>query len=100
MEGMLEKKIVAALLIASLGVLFLGGCTEEEARECTTAADCGVGGCSGQICTTKDKAASIITTCEWRQEYGCYKLTSCGCVDGVCEWKENSEFLACLNNFT
>ena len=70
------------------------GLVAEE--ECATDLDCGTGGCSGQICGTKDKVKDIVTTCEWKEEYGCYKETGCSCINGKCQWKETSEFLDCM----
>ncbi|PIY60389.1 hypothetical protein COY95_02025 [Candidatus Woesearchaeota archaeon CG_4_10_14_0_8_um_filter_47_5] len=64
--------------------------------ECTASADCAVGGCSGQLCGTREKMQDIMTTCEFRKEYGCYSLTSCSCISGRCQWKETPEFSACL----
>lgn len=96
--------IVAALVAAAL----IAGCTpqaeppkppaqpHENATECASDVDCGVGGCSGQVCAPASKAAGIITTCEYREEYGCVKLTSCGCVEGKCSWKQNAEYANCL----
>ncbi len=65
--------------------------------ECTSDSDCGVGGCSGQVCTEASKASGLITTCEYRAEYGCLKLTSCGCVNGKCAWRESAEFKSCVD---
>lgn len=65
--------------------------------ECTSDSDCGIGGCSGQVCTAASEAAGLITTCEYREEYGCYKLTSCGCVNGRCAWRESAEFKGCVD---
>ncbi|MEX0877289.1 MAG: Gmad2 immunoglobulin-like domain-containing protein [Candidatus Spechtbacterales bacterium] len=42
--------------------------------------DCIVTGCSGQICADEE----VITTCEFREEYACYK-------DAICERQESSE---------
>jgi len=64
--------------------------------ECTSDLDCAAGGCSGQVCTTKAKAADLVTTCEWMPEYECYRLTSCGCVDGRCRWRSNPRFDLCI----
>ncbi len=65
--------------------------------ECSTDSDCGAGGCSGQVCTTAEKASEIITTCEFLPEYECLKLTTCGCVEGKCRWKENSAYSDCMD---
>ena len=69
----------------------------KNATECASASDCAVGGCSGQVCTTAAKAQGLITTCEYREEYGCMKLTSCGCIQGKCTWRDNPQYAACIN---
>ncbi|MBS3098323.1 eight-cysteine-cluster domain-containing protein [Candidatus Woesearchaeota archaeon] len=69
---------------------------QSEEKECITDTDCGIGGCSGQICGQKDKVKDIITICEWREEYDCYRKTACSCVDNKCQWEETSEFLDCI----
>ena len=66
--------------------------------ECGSDSDCSTGGCSGQICGKKDKVEGIITTCEWQQQYDCLKLTSCGCVNGKCQWEKTDAYLACWDN--
>jgi hypothetical protein len=58
---------------------------------------CFVGGCSGQICSDNP---NIITTCEWRPEYACYKkygkceLQS----NNQCGWTMTEELKKCLEN--
>jgi|SRR3989338_4648575 len=64
--------------------------------ECFKDSDCAPAGCSGQICAPSGKASEIITTCEYKEEYSCLKLTSCGCVDYECQWLENAEYSGCL----
>ena len=64
--------------------------------ECLLNGDCAAGGCSGQICTTKDKATGIVTTCEYRSEYECYAKATCGCSNGRCGWLPTAEFQSCL----
>ena len=64
--------------------------------ECSTDSECAPAGCSGQICASGEKAKEIITTCEYKEEYSCLKLTSCGCVNNKCAWKENENYLNCL----
>lgn len=99
--------ITAAVLVAA--ALIVAGCKtqtdgkqpplqpKENETECVSNSDCSIGGCSGQVCTTAAEAKGLITTCEYREEYGCLKLTSCGCVDGRCVWKQNAEYAACLD---
>lgn len=71
----------------------------KEPVECILDSDCGTGGCSGQLCGEKDEIKGIMTTCEYRESYSCFELTNCGCVDGNCEWRVNSAYLDCLEEF-
>ena len=84
-------------------VIFIISCTTNntpdtnypKSTECIKDADCITGGCSGTICQSKD-SEPMITTCEWTEKYACYKLTSCGCIDGKCAWRETDEFNECI----
>lgn len=98
----------AAAAITLLAIMLIAACTPQQpppqppsppqaTAECTADSDCGVGGCSGQVCTTAAKADGLITTCEYREEYGCLKLTSCGCANGMCAWQQNAEYAACVD---
>jgi predicted secreted protein len=50
-------------------------------------------GCSGQICADHD----VITTCEMRRDYGCYRNAMCERqADGKCGFSLTKEQLACL----
>src|SRR3989344_2708790 len=54
---------------------------------------CKVTGCSGQICAEED----VITTCEYRDEYACFKTAKCERQeDGKCGWIPTEELVACL----
>ncbi len=64
--------------------------------ECAGDADCAAAGCSGQLCVKADGADNVITTCEYRAEYDCLKLTSCGCNEGRCAWEATEEYESCL----
>jgi eight-cysteine-cluster-containing protein len=56
-------------------------------------------GCSGQICADAEEAVGIITTCEYRPEYVCYKSATCERqADGRCGWTQTPELKACLAN--
>lgn len=60
---------------------------------------CAVAGCSGQLCVSADEAGGIITTCEYRAEYACYKSASCERqANGKCGWTETPELKRCLVN--
>ncbi|PIR84076.1 hypothetical protein COU18_01590 [Candidatus Kaiserbacteria bacterium CG10_big_fil_rev_8_21_14_0_10_51_14] len=60
---------------------------------------CAVAGCSGQLCVSADEAGDIVTTCEYRAEYACYKEAYCGPqADGTCGWSQTPELQRCLAN--
>ena len=94
--------LITLIFIASL--FLISSCTQktiEEPKteaECNTDLDCATAGCSGQLCISKDKAQDIITTCEFKEEYECLKLSSCSCIDNKCQWQENNKYLNCIEN--
>lgn len=58
--------------------------------------ECFVGGCSGQVCSDD---AGIVSTCEWRDEYACYRTAKCERQsNGQCGWTSTPELTACLKN--
>lgn len=57
---------------------------------------CYVGGCSSQLCSDKPDAVS---TCEYREEYACYKTATCKRQSsGECGWTKTAALSACLIN--
>lgn len=57
---------------------------------------CYVGGCSGQVCSDRE---GVISTCEFRPEYACYRDATCEAQgDGECGWTETAALSACLAN--
>lgn len=61
-----------------------------------TQGSCYVGGCSGEICSDRTDIAS---TCIYREEYACYKKSTCERQsDGACGWRKTPELAACLAN--
>lgn len=64
--------------------------------ECLTDKDCGVGGCSGEVCTTLEKSKEIVTICIWLPEFECLRLTSCRCTEGKCGWEETQAYRECM----
>ena len=51
-------------------------------------------GCSGQVCSDQD----VMTTCEYRTEYECYKKAQCERqTNGECGWTQTPELKSCLN---
>lgn len=64
-----------------------------------TANGCAVAGCSGQLCVSADEAGGIVTTCEFKSEYACYREASCETQsNGKCGWTETDELKQCLAN--
>jgi len=56
---------------------------------------CFISGCSSQICS-EDR--DVVTTCEYKEEYGCYKSAKCERqLSGQCGWTETPEFNSCRN---
>jgi len=56
---------------------------------------CRVGGCSSQVCSDVD----VVTTCEFKEEYICYKQARCERqASGSCGWTETNEFKTCMTN--
>jgi len=72
----------------------------ETKAECTVDSDCSVGGCSNQLCGKKGEIENVVTTCEWREEYSCLRLTQCQCIQGKCQWNQTPEYQNCLTNIT
>lgn len=55
---------------------------------------CYIGGCSGQICSDQK---DTVSTCEYKEEYACYKTAQCERqVDGTCGWTKTQELTSCL----
>ena len=51
-------------------------------------------GCSGQICSDEE----VVTTCEYRTEYECYKKAKCERqANGACGFTKTPELTSCLN---
>ena len=58
-----------------------------------TKGDCRITGCSGQVCSDEE----VVTTCEFKEEYTCYKTAKCERQeDGKCGWTPSEELVACL----
>ncbi len=63
------------------------------------AGGCIVGGCSGQLCVSADEAGNMVTTCEYRAEYACYKQATCARQsNGTCGWTQTPGLQLCLAN--
>ncbi len=57
---------------------------------------CFVGGCSSQLCSD---TPGMVSTCEYREEYACYKTAKCERqVSGQCGWTDSPELTMCIDN--
>ena len=73
--------------------LCYGKCVTDKTPEPT---QCISTGCSGEICA----AMPTVSTCLWKPEYACFKLTECTTSpDGECSWQKSEQFLKCLEEF-
>jgi eight-cysteine-cluster-containing protein len=62
----------------------------------TPAKRCIVGGCSGQLCVDAAQDA-LASTCEWKEEYACYKKGTCGTLpNGTCGWTDMPQINQCI----
>jgi eight-cysteine-cluster-containing protein len=84
-------------------IVFLFACgskskpSEPPANTTPNANDCLKSGCSGTVCVEPGK--EVVTTCEYKPEYGCYKEGVCERQgDGRCAWTESPALTACLAN--
>lgn len=72
------------------GVVYIMTFVADAAQPCIPS------GCSGIVCTDQ---ASIVTTCEFREYYACYKLAVCERQpSGDCGWTETDDFTQCMED--
>ena len=69
------------------------GCVVQRA---TVVEPCRLGGCSSQLCLGPEDE-DVVTTCEFRPEYACYRTATCEPQsDGACGWTPTDELKACI----
>lgn len=57
---------------------------------------CVVAGCSSQLCVDENQGP-LYSTCEWREEYACYKGATCERQsNGSCGWTMDDRLTSCL----
>ena len=60
---------------------------------------CVSAGCSSHVCTEESEAANIVTTCEYKAEYACYRSAKCERqMNGHCGWTKTPALDTCLKN--
>lgn len=71
---------------------------DTDSNQPIVANGCIVTGCSSQLCVSADEG-DIMTTCEYRAEYACYREASCEQqANGKCGWTMSAKLRACLSN--
>ncbi|MBP7832685.1 MAG: hypothetical protein KA035_02840 [Candidatus Levybacteria bacterium] len=61
--------------------------------------ECVISGCSRQFCVSKSESEGFVSTCEYKEEYACYKTATCEVqANGTCGWTQTAELTACLKN--
>lgn len=68
---------------------------ERTIKNCDVNSDCITTGCSGQVCSNKER----FSTCEILPWFRCLSKTQCLCVDNQCQWEQNDEYLDCLSGY-
>ena len=64
-------------------------CGTSTSGSCELDSDCSVGGCSNQICYSKNDALPV-TTCEYRECYNAQLYNKkCGCINNACQWSNS-----------
>lgn len=75
--------------------------SEVLSKEPVVENNCVVAGCSSQLCISKEEqeAGGGISTCEFREEYACYRFSECKPQPtGECGWTMTPEVTQCLEN--
>ena len=79
----------------------LAGCNGGGRQSSTGAvevAQCHIGGCSGELCSSEE---GMVSPCVYRPEFARYGSTSAVCEpqqDGQCGWTQSPELTTCLQN--
>lgn len=109
-SALLVLLVVLSVMVAG-GVYYLGRQTTQPTPSPTpplpaTAKECKVTGCSSQVCAEAQNEEEIVTDCEWKAEYACYKqvCNSPGCKtarcerqrSGECGWTQDEALVRCL----
>ena len=95
----MKRFLMISLFVAACG----GGSKSEPAPSAPSptqnqgepAAACAPTGCSNTVCA--EVGANIVTTCEYKDSYACYKTATCARQpDGACGFTQTPELTACL----
>ena len=77
--------------------MLLPGVVETPGEDRAEDRTCAIGGCSNHVCGEVEDMQDLITTCEFRNEYACYRDAVCERqTDGQCGWTETDALRSCL----
>lgn len=86
--GFISLLLVIFLIINLITrIIYKSNGTDNENFQCIKT------GCVGQICSDKP----VITPCNWKCEYECYKDASCVNIDNKCQFIKTPKFNDCIN---
>jgi hypothetical protein len=86
----MKRSLLAVLVMTGMAAV-LTACGNGSEGQCIRT------GCSGQVCAEED----VVTTCEWRDEYACYRFARCERQPGGgCGWTATEEQARCLANLS
>ena len=94
-----------AIIAALAAFLLIFGCPNQPAKqaangtimpECSNSTECEVMGCNHEICAKA--GANISSVCAWKDEFRCYRYTTCECGNGTCGWKMATEIEKCIED--
>jgi hypothetical protein len=69
---------------------------KKEEKKPVSTKKCKVTGCSSQFCVDSD-SPEIASTCEYKEEYACYKERKCEVQsDGACSWSAQEDINKCV----
>jgi len=101
------KKSFIFLLIIIIIAWFAGAILnsdkyrENNIENIVTEGECVPAGCSNQLCVEESIAGDIISTCEYKEVYSCYRKASCERQQsGECGWTETKELIECVGRFS
>lgn len=67
----------------------------QEEEKCQSDADCISGGFNGELCALKNVLPKLKLSSQL-EEFRCYNLAKCRCINECCQWESNEEFNKCM----
>lgn len=100
----MNRTLMFAVVAAFFGIIIFGSLNAlsntvrrgHAAASAVVGEGCKIGGCSSQFCL--EAGQNVVSTCEYRQAYGCYKSARCERqpTTGLCGWSPTADLVSCL----